>query len=426
VLAQTCGLRFRRLSRSLTAAEWRRAAALAFAVVGLHVIGFGLLLGLVAPGHLRLGTGAFGVGVGITAYMLGMRHAFDADHIGAIDNTTRKLMADGQRPLGVGFFFSLGHSSVVFLLAAGFALGIRGLSGDVSDDGSALHQATGLIGPAVSGTFLVLIGLLNLGVLVGIVRVFVRMRQGELDEPALERQLNARGVMNRIYGRAAGAVTRPWQMFAVGLLFGLGFDTATEIALLATAGSAAAGGLPLYAILCLPILFAAGMSLLDTIDGAFMSLAYGWAFSRPVRKVFYNITITALSVAVALVIGGIELLTVFADKLNLTGGVWDDVSTLDLNTVGYLIVALFVGTWAIALTVWRVGHIEERWSTHLERQERLAYSPSPSPESLLRSDPESLLRSDRNFCSSAASSSPVGRSRSGSSPASARRSRSRT
>jgi high-affinity nickel-transport protein len=367
VPAQTHGSRLQRLSRSLTPAEWRRAAALACAIVGLHVIGFGLLLGLVAPSHLRLGTGAFGVGVGITAYTLGMRHAFDADHIGAIDNTTRKLMSDGQRPLSVGFFFSLGHSAVVFLLAAGFAIGIRGLSGDVSDDGSTLHRATGLIGPTVSGTFLVLIGLLNLVVLVGIVRVFLRMRHGEYDEPELERQLNARGFMNRIYGRATRAVTRPWQMFAVGLLFGLGFDTATEIALLATAGSAAAGGLPLYAILCLPILFAAGMSLLDTIDGAFMNFAYGWAFSRPVRKVFYNITITALSVAVALVIGSIELMAVFADRLNLNGGVWDDVSTVDLNTVGYFILALFVGTWAIALTVWRVGNIEERFTARLER-----------------------------------------------------------
>ncbi len=156
-------------------------------------------------------------------------------------------------------------------------------------------------------------------------------------------------------------------MYPLGLLFGLGFDTATEIALLATAGTAAAGGLPIYAILCLPILFAAGMSLLDTIDGAFMNFAYGWAFSKPVRKVFYNITITALSVAVALIIGSIELLAVFADRLSLTGGVWDFVSNLDLNLVGYFIVALFVGTWLIALAVWRFGRIEERWTAKLEQ-----------------------------------------------------------
>jgi high-affinity nickel-transport protein len=359
--------RWGRVSRSLTPAEWRRAALLAFAIVSLHVIGFGLLLGFVAPQHLKLGTGAFGIGVGITAYTLGMRHAFDADHIGAIDNTTRKLMSDGQRPLSVGFFFSLGHSTVVFLLAAGFALGIKGLSGDVSNNGSALHQATGLIGPTVSGSFLLLIGILNLAVLIGIVRVFLRMRKGEFNEQELEDQLNARGFMNRIYGRATRAVKQPWQMYPLGLLFGLGFDTATEIALLATAGTAAAGGLPITAILCLPILFAAGMSLLDTIDGAFMNFAYGWAFSKPVRKVFYNITITALSVAVALIIGSIELLAVFAAKLNLSGGVWDFVSNLDLNLVGYFIVALFVGTWLIALAIWRFGRIEERWTAKLER-----------------------------------------------------------
>jgi nickel/cobalt transporter (NiCoT) family protein len=356
---------------SLTPAEWRRAGGLAAVILGLHVVGFSLLLGFVVPGHFDLGAneGAFGVGVGITAYTLGMRHAFDADHIGAIDNTTRKLMSDGQRPLSVGFFFSLGHSSIVFGLAAAFAIGIRGLSGAVSNDDSSLHQATGLIGPTVSGSFLFLIGILNLIILVGILRVFRRMREGEFDEEELEHQLNSRGLMNRFYGRATRAVKKPWQMYPLGLLFGLGFDTATEIALLATAGTAAAGGLPLYAILCLPILFAAGMSLLDTIDGAFMNFAYGWAFSKPVRKVFYNITITGLSVAVALLVGTIELMAVLADKLSLTGGVWDFVANLDLNLVGYAIVGLFVLTWIIALSVWRFGHIEEKWSAKLQQAE---------------------------------------------------------
>jgi high-affinity nickel-transport protein len=211
-----------------------------------------------------------------------------------------------------------------------------------------------------------LIGILNLLVLIGIVRVFLRMRHGEFDEQQLDEQLNSRGFMNRFYGRATGAVKKPWQMYPLGLLFGLGFDTATEIALLATAGTAAAGGLPISAILCLPILFAAGMSLLDTIDGAFMNFAYGWAFSKPVRKVFYNITITALSVAVALIVGSVELLAVFADKLSLNGGIWGFVSHLDLNVVGYFIVGLFVATWAIALAVWHFGRIEERWSARLE------------------------------------------------------------
>jgi high-affinity nickel-transport protein len=362
--------RWQQIKGGLTPAEWRRAGGLAFVIVGLHVVGFGLLFGVVAPAHLSLGSsGAFGIGVGITAYTLGMRHAFDADHIGAIDNTTRKLMGEGQRPLSVGFFFSLGHSSVVFFLAAAFAIGIKGLSGAVSNDGSTLHQATGLIGPTVSGTFLVVIGIVNLVVLVGIIGVFRRMRQGEYDEAKLEQQLNSRGFMNRFLGRATRAVKQPWHMYPLGLLFGLGFDTATEIALLATAGTAAAGGLPLYAILCLPILFAAGMCLLDTIDGAFMNFAYGWAFSRPVRKVFYNITITALSVAVALIIGVIELMAVFANKLSLTGGVWDWVSHLDLNYVGYAIVGLFVVTWVIALAVWHFGNIEEKWSAKLQQTE---------------------------------------------------------
>ncbi len=208
--------------------------------------------------------------------------------------------------------------------------------------------------------------MLNLVVLVSIVRIFLRMRQGHYSEAELEVELNNRGFMNRFYRRATGAVRKPSQMYLVGLLFGLGFDTATEIALLATAGVAAAGGLPIYAILCLPILFAAGMSLLDTIDGAFMNFAYGWAFAKPVRKVFYNITITSLSVVVALVIGAIELLSVLADKLNLTGEPWDTLSSLDLNYVGYAIVGLFVLTWAVALAVWRLGRIEEKWSARVK------------------------------------------------------------
>jgi len=302
----------------------------------------------------------------MTAYTLGLRHAFDADHIGAIDNTTRKLMNEGQRPLSVGFFFSLGHSTVVFALGAVVVLGVRGLSGAVQDDGSTLHQATGLIGPLVSGSFLFLIGILNLVVLVSIVGIFRRMRHGAYDERELDEELDRRGFLNRFYGRATRAVKKPWQMYPLGCLFGLGFDTATEVALLVLAGAGAAGGLPFYAILCLPILFAAGMSLFDTIDGAFMSFAYGWAFSQPVRKIYYNLTVTGLSVAVALGVGTIELLAVLADKLGLTGGVWDVVLSLDLNMVGYVIVGLFVVTWAVALAVWHFGHVEERWSARLQ------------------------------------------------------------
>jgi len=188
------------------------------------------------------------------------------------------------------------------------------------------------------------------------------MRQGHFDEQELERQLNARGFMSRFYGRATRAIRKPWQMYPLGCLFGLGFDTATEVGLLVLAGGAAASGLPFYALICLPILFAAGMSLFDTLDGAFMNFAYGWAFSKPIRKIFYNITITGLSVAVALLIGSIELLAVLADRLSLTGGVWGFVSHLDLNLVGYAIAGLFVLTWALALAVWHFGRFEERWS----------------------------------------------------------------
>jgi len=358
--------RWTRVKAALTPAEWRRAALLAVAIAGLHALGFFLLLAVVAPGHYALGgSGVFGVGVGITAYTLGLRHAFDADHIGAIDNTTRKLMSEGQRPLSVGFFFSLGHSTIVFALGILVAVGVKGLSGAVANDSSSLHQATGVVGPLVSGSFLFLIGILNLVILVSIVRIFRRMRQGDFDEAELEDQLDKRGFMNRLYGRATRAIRKPWQMYPLGMLFGLGFDTATEIALLVLAGAAAGSGLPWYAILCLPILFAAGMSLFDTIDGAFMTFAYGWAFAKPVRKIFYNITITGLSVAVALMIGTIELLSVLADKLSLSGGIWDFAAHLDLNVVGYAIVGLFVATWAIALAVWRFGHIEEKWTAHL-------------------------------------------------------------
>jgi high-affinity nickel-transport protein len=358
--------RWARARASLTPAEWRRVAVLAAVVIGLHAAGFFLLIVVVAPqGHALGATGVFGVGLGITAYMLGLRHAFDADHIAAIDNTTRKLMAEGQRPLSVGFWFSLGHSTIVLALGVLVVLGVRELGGAIEDEGSGLQQATGLIGPLVSGTFLMVIGLLNLIVLVSIMGIVGRMRRGDLDEAELEAELDRRGFMARFYARATRAVRRPWHMYPLGCLFGLGFDTATEVALLVLAGAGAAGGLPFYAVLCLPILFAAGMTLFDTLDGMFMNFAYGWAFSRPVRKIFYNLAITGLSVAVALLIGGIELLAVLADELSLTGGLWDVVTGIDLNAIGYLVVALFVLTWAGALAVWRLGRIEERWSAEL-------------------------------------------------------------
>jgi high-affinity nickel-transport protein len=353
------------LRPDLTGREWLRVAGMAAVVVGLTVLGWGTLILFVLPGHYSLGAKTFGVGVGVTAYTLGMRHAFDADHIAAIDNTTRKLMAEKRRPLSVGLWFSLGHSSIVFGLTFLLALGVRALVGPVQDDSSALHQVTNVVGASVSGTFLYLIAAINLVLLVGILKVFRDMRRGSYDEVALEEHLNNRGLMNRVFRRLMGTITRPWQMYPVGALFGLGFDTATEVALLVLAGSGAAGNLPWYAILCLPVLFAAGMSLFDTIDGSFMNFAYGWAFSKPVRKVYYNITITALSVAVALIIGTVELLSLLATEFNLTGGLWDWVSTVDLNALGYGIVGLFVVTWIVAVAVWRFGRIEDRWSASL-------------------------------------------------------------
>jgi nickel/cobalt transporter (NiCoT) family protein len=353
----------------LTRREWGRLGAMGAAIALLHIVGFGILILFVVPANYQLGTGLFGLGTGLTAYTLGLRHAFDADHIAAIDNTTRKLMADGKRPLSVGFFFSLGHSTIVFTLTLLLALGLRAVGAELADDSSPLHNYGGLVGTLVSGLFLSLLGILNLVILVGIVKVFRNMRRGQYDEAELEEHLNNRGFMNRFLGRTMRAIRSPWQIYPVGVLFGLGFDTVTEVAFLILAGASVAAGLPWYAIMCLPILFAAGMSLLDTIDGSFMNFAYGWAFSKPVRKVYYNITITGLSVAVALLIGGAELLSILADRLGLTGGIWTFTSQLDLNTIGFLIVGLFVAVWAVSLCVWKLGRIEQRWSAGIRPTE---------------------------------------------------------
>jgi high-affinity nickel-transport protein len=343
-------------------------------IVLLHVVGFGLLFAVVVPHHYKLGgtTGVYGVGVGVLAYTFGLRHAFDADHIAAVDNTTRKLLADSvaapdkRKPLSVGFWFSLGHSTVVFLLAFFLSMGVKALAGQVGNDSSGLHSATGVIGASVSGTFLLILGVLNFVVLLGIIKVFREMRTGVYNEQQLEEQLNKRGFMNRFLGGLTKSVRKPWHIYPVGVLFGLGFDTATEVGLLVLAGGAAAfNTLPFYAILVLPVLFAAGMCLMDTIDGVFMNVAYGWAFAKPVRKVFYNITITSISVAVALIIGTIELIGVFADQANITSGPLAAIADINLNYAGYGIVALFFGSWIVAVAVWRYGRIEDKWSATL-------------------------------------------------------------
>ncbi|KIZ18537.1 nickel transporter [Streptomyces natalensis ATCC 27448] len=346
--------------------RWRRqdtvrTAGLMAVIAGLHVVAFGVLFLLVVPRHYTVGSQVFGVGLGITAYTLGMRHAFDADHIAAIDNTTRKLMADGKRPVSVGFWFALGHSSVVVLMAALVAGGAQ-LAGILLNDSSRTHQILGTVGTTVSGTFLYLIAALNLIALTGIWRVFRGMRDGRYDEAELEQRLDARGFMNRILGRLTHSISRPGQMYPLGFLFGIGFDTATEVTLMVMAGSGAAAGLPWYAIVCLPLLFAAGMSLFDTLDGTFMNFAYQWAFSNPVRKVYYNLTITGLSIAVAFFIGTIELVTVLHDKLGLDDPLTGWIAGLDLDNVGFLIVGLFVVVWAAALAYWRLAGVEKRWA----------------------------------------------------------------
>jgi nickel/cobalt transporter (NiCoT) family protein len=355
--------RISRIRHGLTSGEWTKVGLMTATVVCLNVVGWGMLA-LALRGHYHVNkTEFFGFGTGVLAYTLGMRHAFDADHIAAIDNTTRKLIQDGERPLSVGYFFSLGHSTIVFVLAVLLNFGIRALNGAVSNDTSALHHWTGIVGTSISGTFLFLIGLLNLVVLFSIIRVSREMRQGRYDDAGLARQLDARGLMNRVLGGYASRVDAPWKMYPIGALFGLGFDTASEVALLVLAGSAVVGGLPFYAVLSLPILFAAGMCLFDTIDGCFMNFAYDWAFSKPVRKIYYNLTVTGLSVFIALFIGTIEILGLVAQETNRSGGFWTVVETFNINRAGFVIVGIFVATWVAALAIWHFGDIERKWET---------------------------------------------------------------
>ena len=345
----------------------RSVAAMAVVVLVLHVVGFGALFGLIEPAHLRIGGGGvFTAGVGLLAYTFGLRHAFDADHIAAIDNTTRKLLSSRgphtQKPMSVGFWFGMGHSTVVFALCIALGAGVRALSGQITDQNSRLHSVTGVIGGSVSGGFLWLLGLINLVALIGLFKILRDLRAGRFDEAALERQLQSRGFMNRLLGPLTRAVTKPWHIYPVGVLFGLGFDTATEVGLLVLAGGAAAYALPFWAMLVLPVLFAAGMILMDTADGIFMTEAYGWADAAPVRTLFYNLTVTSLSVAVALGIGTIELIGVLVDTTGISGGPLGAIAGIDLNYLGYVIVGVFALTWAVALSAWKFGNLEQRWT----------------------------------------------------------------
>ena len=344
-----------RWTKVMTRPEWLRLSAFGGGVLLLHLLGWGLFL-YYARSNPAL------AGLGTLAYTFGLRHAFDADHIAAIDNTTRKFLGEDKRSLGVGFFFSLGHSTIVFALTAGLAVGAK----TVSDGLPAFQRYGGTIGTSVSGTFLLLIGVLNLLVLADIVRVFREMKTGRYDQAGLERRLLDQGLMSRAFLRRLGdRIDASWKMYPLGLLFGLGFDTATEIGLLAIAAGVATHHIPFLAIVSLPLIFAAGMSLMDTADGAFMSHAYGWAFSNPVRKVYYNITVTSLSVAVALVIGLVEIMQVTAHQLSLDSGVWGVLADLDFGMLGYVVVAMFVATWALSAVLWKTRRIEERWGSSL-------------------------------------------------------------
>jgi len=355
---------------AMTPQERARVIAMYGVILGLHVAGFFIFFVFVVPSHYK----GLGIGVSILAYTLGLRHAFDADHISAIDNTTRKVMGERQgtgqpRPFGFGFFFSLGHSTIVVAIGIAIIVAEKTVLGAVSDSGSALQRFGGLFGTIVSASFLLLIGLLNLVILAGIVRIFASMRRGQYDEAELERQLANRGFFYRFFGRWMKAITREWQLYPVGVVFGLGFDTATEVALLASTALLASQHVPWYAIICLPILFTAGMTLMDTTDGLFMNLAYGWAFFNPVRKVYYNLAITGLSVAICFFIGGIEVLSLVPREvkgLSQTHGFWGFMYNFNINKAGFVIVGMFIVTWLAAMLIWRFGHIEERWSARLQ------------------------------------------------------------
>jgi nickel/cobalt transporter (NiCoT) family protein len=366
--------------RELSGRERGRLAAMFAFILALNAAGWGIYVFCVMPHHFDYrGVGGnpglgVGLGVAITAWFLGFRHAFDADHISCIDNTTRKLMADGKRPLGSGFFFSFGHSTVIMVVGVGITVAARAVFGAVVNPTSAYETAGGTAGTLVSAGFLYLIAVLNLVVLSGIFKVFRQMRAGVYDEQELESQLQARGLMYRFFGRFMRSINHTWQLYFVGLIFGIGFDTTTEVLLLAATAYAAIQGLPYYAVLALPFLFAGGMMLFDTLDGCFMNFAYGWAFAKPVRKVYYNLVITGLSIGAAFIIGTIEILGLLTSEVHLHGAFWDLMANFDINVAGFCIAGLFVVVWAVALGYWRFGNVEARWTAGV------AAAPAEVPE----------------------------------------------
>jgi high-affinity nickel-transport protein len=377
--------RLHTIRASLSAAEWSRLITMFAFILALNVIGWLIFILYVMPHHFDYkGLGAsqglgVGLGVAITAWFLGFRHAFDADHISCIDNTTRKLMADGKRPLGSGFFFSFGHSTVIVAVGVGITFAARAVFGAMVNPDSAYETAGGTIGTLLSASFLYLIAVLNLIVLSGIFKVFREMRNGSYNEEQLEAQLQARGLMYRFFGRFMRSINHTWQLYFVGIVFGIGFDTTTEVVLLAATAYAAIQGLPFFAVLALPFLFSGGMMLFDTLDGCFMNFAYGWAFARPVRKVYYNLVITGLSIGAAFIIGTIEILGILTTEFHLSGGFWNVMANFNINVAGFCIAGLFVLVWAVALTYWRVGKVEDRWSATVPAETPRTAGPVPEP-----------------------------------------------
>lgn len=295
-------------------------------------------------------------GLGIVTYILGLRHGLDADHIAAIDNTTRKLMQEGKKPLTVGTWFSLGHSTIVFGLVIALVISIRSISGLIP----ALESYGTILGTAISGTFLFIIGLVNVVIAFGIYSIYKELRAGKLDQSHLEGLLNERGFLNRYFSPLFKIVREPWQIYPIGVLFGLGFDTATEVALIAiSVGVGVSSSVPLWMILVLPFMFTCGMVLADTTDGVTMRMAYGWAFLKPVRKIYYNLTITLVSILVAFVIGGVEVLQVLSIELNLTGGFWSWLDAINFETLGFGIVSIFVISWLVSIAIYKFKRIEE-------------------------------------------------------------------
>jgi high-affinity nickel-transport protein len=292
------------------------------------------------------------MGTALLAYVFGLRHAFDADHIAAIDNVVRKLMQEGKKPYSVGFFFSLGHSTIVIIATIVIAATATAMQGKLEQ----FHDVGSVIGTAVSAFFLLVIGLINLIILRDVWAAFQRARRGEkITDADLDTLLSGQGVFTRFLKPLFQVVSRSWHMYPVGFLFGLGFDTATEIGLLGISAAQAAQGVSFWTILVFPALFTAGMSLMDTTDSVLMTRAYGWAFVNPIRKLWYNMTITAASVVVAIFIGGIEAMGLFADKLGLTDGIWAFVDELNdnLTNFGFAVVGIFIVSWVISTVVYR-------------------------------------------------------------------------